>query len=157
MKKTNAMRMLDSANIKYNILEYEVDEKDLSGVSTAKKLNINPEQMFKTLVLTNDKKEIIVCCIPVAQELDLKKVAKHFHFKNVEMIAVKQLLNTCGYVRGSCSPIGMKKNFPTCFDETCILFDLIYISGGTKGITLEIKQESLIAFLHASLDDLCKG
>ena len=73
------------------------------------------------------------------------------------MIAVKQLLNTCGYVRGSCSPIGMKKNFPTCFDETCILFDLIYISGGTKGITLEIKQESLIAFLHASLDDLCKG
>lgn len=157
MKKTNAMRMLDNANIRYTIYEYEVDENDLSGVSTAHKLQKPVEQMFKTLVLTNDKKDIVVCCIPVAQSLDLKKVAKHFHLKNVEMIPVKQLLQTCGYVRGSCSPIGMKKMFPTCLDETCILFETIFISGGMKGIMLEISTEQLLQFLNATIADVCKG
>ena len=154
--KTNALRILDKENIPYQIFEYEVDEKDLSGVSTAKKIGQNEELLFKTLVLKTDKKEIIVCCIPVAQELDLKKIARCSNAKSVEMLPMKDLLATCGYIRGACSPIGMKKQFPTYVDETCILFDEIFISAGVRGMMIKINREALLSFVKAKCFDLCK-
>lgn len=157
MIKTNAMRMLDKDHISYVVYEYEVDENDLSGVSTAHKINQPHEMIFKTLVLKTDKKEIIVCCIPVASELDLKKVAKVAKVKNVEMLAVKDLLSTCGYVRGGCSPIGMKKKYTTFIDETSILFDEIFVSAGIKGAMLKIKSDVLTSYCDASIVDLCKA
>jgi len=156
MVKTNAMRMLDKENIQYEVFEYEVDENDLSGVSTAKKINQPCELLFKTLVVRNDKKMIYVCCIPVAEELDLKKIAKITKSKSVEMLHVKELLSTCGYVRGSCSPIGMKKKFPTYIDETCILFDEIFVSAGIKGRMLKIKTNDILKFCEFEPVELCK-
>ena len=154
--KTNVMRVLDQKKIPYESYTYD-SEKAISGMEVATVLGQNPNQVFKTLVTVGASKKNYVFVVPVCGELNLKKAAKAVEEKSIEMIKSKELLPLTGYIHGGCSPIGMKKNFPTCFDETCILFDLIYISGGTKGITLEIKQESLIAFLHASLDDLCKG
>lgn len=157
MQKTNAMRMLDKDNIKYEIITYEVDENDLSGTSAAAKTNVNPEEMFKTLVLWNAKKEMIVCCIPVNEELDLKKVAKASKNKNIEMLPLKLLTEKTGYIRGGCSPIGMKKVLPTYIDETMLLFDVIYISAGARGVSFKMKSEDLIAYTNASMHDLCKN
>lgn len=156
MVKTNAMRILDKQNISYQVYEYEVDENDLSGVSTAKKINQPCEILFKTLVVKNEKKINFVCCIPVAEELDLKRIARYTKSKSVEMLHVKELLPTCGYVRGSCSPIGMKKKFPTYIDETCILYDEIFVSGGMKGIMLKIKTSDLLSFCEFTPVELCK-
>lgn len=157
MHKTNAMRMLDAARIEYEVITYEVDEDDLSGVHTAKLINRNEEEMFKTLVLRSSNNEVLVCCIPVAQELDLKKVAKAGNYKSVEMIHMKELKNLTGYIRGGCSPIGMKKEYPTFIDETMILFDQIIISAGARGAMLVISSEKLIDYCHAKVVELCKA
>ena len=148
------MRQLDTAKIQYTVKEYEVDENDLSGVHVATQLGQPVEQVFKTLVLHGDKIGYFVCCLPVAQELDLKKVARVSGNKHAEMIPMKDLLGVTGYVRGGCSPIGMKKKFPTFIDETCILFDEIAVSAGVRGMQIIINPQTLIDFVDATISDL---
>ena len=154
MTKTNAMRLLEAAKIPFEIMEYPVDENDLSGISTARKTGKDPSQIFKTLVFSGEKNGFGVCCIPACDELDLKKVAKAFGEKKVEMIPVKDLLKVTGYIRGGCSPIGMKKQFATVIDETACLFDRIYVSAGVRGAMLGISPEALAEFVDAKLEDV---
>lgn len=154
MTKTNAMRLLEAAKIPFEIMEYEVDESDLSGVSTARKTGKDPSQIFKTLVFSGEKQGYGVCCIPACEELDLKKTAKAFGEKKVEMLHVKDLLKVTGYIRGGCSPVGMKKQFPTVIDETAALFDIIYVSAGVRGIMLGIEPNALAEYVNAKLLDV---
>ena len=156
MTTTNAMRMLSRAGIAYRVSSYEVDESDLSGVHAAQALGIDPDCMFKTLVARGDKKGLSVFCIPVAEELDLKKAAAITGDKKVEMIHVKELLNLTGYIRGGCSPVGMKKKYPTYIDETAVLFDEIYVSAGLRGQQVILNPEDLRAITDASFADLTK-
>ena len=154
MNKTNAMRMLEAAKIPFGLLEYPVDESDLSGESVARKTGKDPSQIFKTLVFHGEKNGFGVCCIPTCEELDLKKVAKAFGEKKVEMIPVKDLLKVTGYIRGGCSPIGMKKAYPTVIDETAVLFDKIYVSAGVRGAMLGIEPNQLAEFVGAKFEDV---
>ena len=154
MTKTNAARLLDKSGIRYELVEYEVDESDLSAVSVAAKLNQDIDRVFKTLVLRGDKTGIFVCVIPGAAELDLKKAAQASGNKSVAMIAVKEILSLTGYIRGGCSPIGMKKNYPTFIDETCTLFDSIYISAGIRGLQLKLAPDDLIRVTSCKISDL---
>ena len=156
MNTTNAMRMLMKANIPFETSEYEVDESDLSGVHAAEALGIDPDCMFKTLVARGDKKGVSVFCIPVAEELDLKKCAAVTGDKKIEMIHVKELLGLTGYIRGGCSPIGMKKKYPTWIDETAVLSDRIYVSAGMRGQQIILEPEALRAFIDAEFADLTK-
>jgi len=156
MTKTNVVRLIENEKIAYTIKEYEVDENDLSGVHVAIQLGQPVEQVFKTLVLKGEQKSYVVCCIPVAEELDLKKVAKAIGDKKVEMIPMKDLLMVTGYIRGGCSPIGMKKKLPTFIDETCELFDTIAISAGIRGMQILIDPQDLINYTDAKPVDLCK-
>ena len=151
MTKTNAMRMLDKAKIKYEALEYEVDENDLSGVSIAKKVGLDCEMVFKTLVAKGDKTGPVVMCIPVDKEIDLKKAAAVTKNKKIEMIHVKDLLALTGYIRGGCSPIGMKKKFPTFIDESCLNFEKITVSAGVRGCQLLLDRAELIEYTDANL------
>ena len=133
MVKTNAMRMLDKAKIEYRTKEYEVDENDLSGSHAADMMGVDHGSVFKTLVLKGEKMGYLVCCIPVDAELDLKKTARAAGDKKVEMIHMKDLLAVTGYIRGGCSPIGMKKQFPTFVEESAVLYlSLIHISEPTR-------------------------
>ncbi len=154
MNKTNAMRQLDKANIKYEALQYIPDENDLSGVHIAKQIGLPYEMVFKTLVAVGEKQGPLVFCIPVAEELDLKKCAKAAGDKRVELVAVKDLLNLTGYIRGGCSPVGMKKKFPVFFDESVILFDKITISAGVKGCQLVVKSSEIVEFTGAKVIDI---
>ncbi len=154
MNKTNAMRMLEAAKIPFELLEYPVDESDLSGESVARKTGKDPAQIFKTLVFSGEKNGFGVCCIPTCEELDLKKVAKAFGEKKVEMIHVKDLLKTTGYIRGGCSPVGMKKAYPTVIDETAVLFDKIYVSAGVRGAMLGVEPNALADFVKANFEDV---
>lgn len=154
MTKTNVMRLLEAAGIEYRLHEYEVDEQDLSAESTAKKLGLPPEMLFKTLVFRGEKNGIGVCCIPACEELDLKKVASVFREKKIEMVHVKDLLQTVGYIRGACSPIGMKKSFPTRIDETAVLFDTILVSAGMRGEMVEVNPLQLKDYVGAEFADL---
>ncbi|MBR0104926.1 MAG: Cys-tRNA(Pro) deacylase [Firmicutes bacterium] len=156
MTKTNAMRILEQAGIPFEAFEYEVDENDLSGVHIAETLNIDPECMFKTLVTRGEKKGIQIFVIPVAEELDFKKCASASHDKAVEMVHMKEILGITGYIRGGCSPVGMKKKYPTYIDETAILFDKIYLSGGKRGCQLYIDPQVLADFIGAEFADLTK-
>ena len=154
MVKTNAMRLLDADKIKYRSETYEYDENDLSGVTVAAKLSMPPEQLFKTLVTKGDKTGYMVFCIPVAEELDLKKAAVCSKNKKIEMLHVKDLLPVTGYIRGGCSPIGMKKKFPTFVDETAQLFDEIGVSAGVRGCQIIISPDDLVKYTDAVLEDL---
>lgn len=154
--KTNACRLLEQAQIPFKTMEYEVDENDLSGEHVAKLLGINPEMLFKTLVARNEKKQLLVFCIPVLEELDLKKAAKVSGSKKVEMIHVRELLELTGYIRGGCSPIGMKKQYPTWIDETCILFEEIGVSAGKRGCQLLLSPEALTQYVNMQITDLTK-
>lgn len=154
MEKTNVMRLLDAAKIPYDVKEYEVDENDLSGVHVAEQLGQDPESVFKTLVLKGEKTGYLVCCIPVSEELDLKKTAKAAKDKKVEMIPMKDLLSVTGYIRGGCSPIGMKKKFPTYIEETAVLFDKIAVSAGIRGKQIIINPEKLAEYVGASFEGL---
>ena len=154
MIKTNVMRLLDQAKISYKTMEYEVDENDLSGEHVAKQIGYPPEQAFKTLVAKGDKKGILVFCIPVNTELNLKKAAAAVGDKKIEMIHVKDLLGLTGYIRGGCSPIGMKKKYPTYLDETAILFEEIAVSAGVRGCQIIINPEQLMKYVNAALFDL---
>lgn len=154
MNKTNAMRQLDSAKIDYEAIEYVPDENDLSGVHIAEQTGLPPEIMFKTLVAKGEKRGPLVFCIPVAEELDLKKCAKAAGDKRVELVAVKDLLALTGYIRGGCSPIGMKKKFPTFFDESVVLFDKITVSAGVKGCQLMLDSKQIVEFTNAEIFDV---
>lgn len=154
MNKTNVIRLLEAAKIPYELLEYPVDESDLSGESAAKKLGKDPAQIFKTLVFVGEKNGFGVCCIPSCEELDLKKTAKIFGEKKIEMLHVKDLLKIAGYIRGGCSPIGMKKQFPTVIDETAVLFDKIYVSAGVRGETVGVEPNTLAEYIGARLLDV---
>lgn len=154
MTKTNAMRMLDKAKIKYEPMEYVVDENDLSGVSIARQIGLDCSMVFKTLVAKGDKTGPIVMCIPVDKEIDLKKAAKVSGNKSVEMIHVKDLLGLTGYVRGGCSPIGMKKQFPTYIEQSCENFEKITVSAGIKGCQLLVDRAKLVEFTRATVSTL---
>ena len=156
MTKTNAMRLLDSAGIEYGTVTYEVDESDLSGVHAAEMLGLDPDCMFKTLVCRDDKGGYEVFVIPVAYELDLKKCAVAAGVKRVEMIHVKELLPLTGYIRGGCSPVGMKKKFPTYIDETAALWDKIYVSAGQRGLQLHVAPDELARYVEAEYAGLTK-
>ena len=154
MVKTNAMRLLEQAGIPYKALEYEVDENNLAGEHVAEQIHMPLEQVFKTLVAKGEKKGIMVFCIPVNSELDLKKAASVLGDKKIEMLHVKDLLATTGYIRGGCSPIGMKKKFPTYMDELAVLFDEITVSAGIRGCQLCVPREALVQYIDATLCDI---
>lgn len=156
MVKTNVMRLLDLAGIPYKAMEYEVDENNLGGEHVAELIQMPPEQVFKTLVARGEKKGYVVFCIPVNTELNLKKAASVIGDKKVELLPVKELLGTTGYIRGGCSPIGMKKKFPTYMDETAILFDEITVSAGVRGCQLCIPREALVNYIEATLCDIAE-
>ena len=154
--KTNAMRQLEVAGISYRTASYEYDESNLSGLHAAEQVGIPAEQVFKTLVTRGDKTGILVFCIPVDMELDLKKAAAVSGNKKLEMTHVKELLGLTGYIRGGCSPIGMKKKYPTFIDETAILFDEIAVSAGMRGEQIILNPEDLIRFVEAKEADVTK-
>ncbi len=156
MTKTNVMRLLESAGIAYRTAEYEYDESNLSGLHAAEQIGIPAEQVFKTLVTRGDKTGILVFCLPVDMELDLKKAAAVSKNKKVEMTHMKELLALTGYIRGGCSPIGMKKKYPTFIDETCILFDEIAVSAGIRGEQVILSPEDLARFTEATEADITK-
>lgn len=152
--KTNVARLLDRAKIKYELVPYVVDENDLSAGHIAEQLGENIEQVFKTLVLRGDKTGHFVCVIPGEDEVDLKKAAKVSGNKKAELIHMKELLPTTGYIRGGCSPIGMKKPFPTFFHESCQMHSYIYVSAGVRGLQLKINPSDLVNYVGATVCDL---
>jgi len=154
IQKTNAARLLDKAKISYQLIPYEVDESDLSATHVAEQLGEDVEQVFKTLVLQGDKSGYFVCIIPGADEVDLKKAAKVSGNKKCDLIPMKELLPLTGYIRGACSPIGMKKHFPTYIHETAELFDIIYVSAGQRGLQIQIAPADLIREISAIVNDL---
>ena len=156
LNKTNAMRELDTAGIAYEWAEYDYDESDLSGEHAAAELGVSEDEMFKTLVTRGDNNLLSVFVIPVAGELDLKKAAVASGNKKIEMIHVKEINDLTGYLRGGCSPIGMKKQYPTYIDETAILFDKIYFSAGRRGMQIILDPNILVEFINAELCDLTK-
>ena len=154
INKTNAARLLDKSKIEYKLISYEVDENDLSAVHVAAQLGESIEKVFKTLVLKGDKTGYFVCIIPGAEELDLKKAAKVSGNKSCDMIPMKELLATTGYIRGACSPIGMKKRFPTYIHKSCQNFDSIYVSAGQRGLQIQLAPQDLIKEMDLSVECL---
>lgn len=154
MKKTNAIRELEKSKINFSIKEYEVDENDLSAISVSLKTGIYVDKIFKTLVLVNEKKDLIVTCIHGDAELDLKKLAKLSSSKKVEMLGVKDLLSNTGYIRGGCSPIGIKKKHMSFINESCLKHDTIFISAGCRGMQIEISPNDLIKYLAMKVENI---
>ena len=154
IEKTNAARLLDRAKIKYNLIPYEFDENDLAAQHVADSLGQDIAKVFKTLVLHGDKTGYVVCVIPGDMEVDLKALAKVSGNKKVEMIPMKDLLQVTGYIRGGCSPIGMKKRFPTYFHTTAMQQDVIYVSAGVRGLQIEIAPQDLIDFVQAAVAEV---
>lgn len=154
--KTNAARLLEAAKIPFELIEYTVDENDLAAQHVADELGEDINRVFKTLVLRGERHGLFVCVVPGNCEVDLKKAAAAFGDKKVEMIAMKELLPTTGYIRGGCSPIGMKKPLPTFFHNTATDFDTIYVSAGVRGLQLKIAPQALIDFVGATTADLVK-
>lgn len=152
--KTNAVRLVLQAGIPCREEFYEFDEKDLNGNHAAVAIGFPPEQVFKTLVARGPKRGIMVFCIPVCCELDLKKAAKAAGDKSIELLPVKDLLQTTGYIRGGCSPVGMKKKYPTFFDEVCMLFEQIAVSAGERGHQMILPPEDLIQLVDGKLVDI---
>lgn len=154
INKTNAARLLDQLKIAYELIPYEVDENDLGAQHIASQLGQPIEQLFKTLVLRGDKTGLVVCVIPGAEEVDLKKAAKVTGNKKVEMIHVKELLPLTGYIRGGCSPIGMKKPLPTWFHQSLMDADYVYCSAGQRGLQFRLAPQDLLRAAKGTLADL---
>lgn len=152
--KTNAVRLLDLKKVDYTLYEYDAPEGFLDGVSVAMATGFDPDQVFKTLVTRGASREYYVCIIPVARELDLKKAAKHFGEKKLEMIPAKDITGVTGYFKGGCSPVGMKKPFKTAIDESAGNFQRIVVSAGKVGLQMELPLESLLEAVSAGLADL---
>ena len=155
--KTNVARLLDRANIQYELVPYTVDENNLAATHIAEELNEDIRQVFKTIVLTAGPGKFFVCVVPGDAEIDLKKAAKVAGYKKVELIPMKELLPLTGYIRGGCSPVGMKKPFPTFFHSTATDFPFIYVSAGVRGLQLRIAPGDLINYVGASLADIIAG
>ena len=151
INKNNAARLLDKAKISYELIPYEVDENDLSAVHVAASLGENIDQVFKTHVLLGDKTGYFVCVIPGDKEVNLKLAAKVSGNKSCDMIPMKELLSVTGYIRGACSPVGMKKHFPTYIHETCLEFPYIYVSAGQRGLQIKIDPKELINEVRAEV------
>ena len=154
INKTNVARVLDSKKIPYTLIPYTVDENNLAAQHIAEELGENIEQVFKTLVLHGDKSGYFVCVVPGNCEVDLKKAARLSGNKKAEMIPMKELLPVTGYIRGGCSPVGMKKPFPTWFHSTCTSFDYIYLSAGVRGLQIKVKARDIVDLVKASIGDL---
>ena len=152
--KTNVARILDSKKIKYELISYIVDENCLAATKIADQLGEDLAQVFKTLVLRGDKTGLLVCVIPGDKEVNLKKAAQISSNKKVEMIQMKELLPLTGYIRGGCSPIGMKKPFPTYFHQSCNDFPYIYVSAGVRGTQIKIDPNDLVTLIKAEIGDL---
>ena len=152
--KTNAVRLVQQAGIPVQEIFYEYNENDLSGKHAAHAVGLPEEQVFKTLVARGERTGIHVFCIPVCCELDLKKAAKAAGDKCMELVSVKELLPLTGYIRGGCSPVGMKKRFPSYFHTTALDFETIYVSAGVRGLQLEISPASLIDFVGGTVADV---
>ena len=151
IEKTNAARLLDKAGVPYKLIPYEFDENDLAAQHVADSLGQDIARVFKTLVLHGDRTGHVVCVVPGNAEVDLKALAKASGNKKVEMIPMKDLLSVTGYIRGGCSPIGMKKRFPTYFHTTALDFETIYVSAGVRGLQIEIAPADLIGFVGATV------
>lgn len=154
MSKTNAVRILEQKSISYKLVEYDFSENEIDAVSVAKKINAEPELVFKTLVTRGDKNGINVFVIPGNATLNLKKAALASENKNIEMIKEKELLPLTGYIKGGCSPIGMKKRFPTYIDKSANFYESIYVSAGKRGCQILISPESLSKLVEAKFADL---
>lgn len=154
IQKTNAARLLDSKKVAYELIPYEVDENDLSAVHVAAQLGEPIDRVFKTLVLHGDRSGYFVCVIPGEKEVDLKLVAKATGNKSCNLIPMKELLPLTGYIRGGCSPVGMKKPFPTYIHSTCMDFDYIYVSAGVRGLQFKISPTDLCSAVGANICEL---
>lgn len=152
--KTNAARLLDTLKLPYELISYEVDEEHLDAIHVAQTCGQNVDQVFKTLVANGDKNGINVFCIPGAYDLDLKKAAAISGNKNLEMVKVKDLFALTGYIRGGCSPLGMKKKYPVFIDETAQLHDIVFVSGGLRGLQIKIAPDNLAIATDATFADL---
>lgn len=156
MTKTNALRLLDAAGISYELREYEFDDAHPTGLHSEELDADVRERMFKTLVTRGDRQGIVVFVLPVSEELDMKKCAAAAGDKRVEMVHMKEILALTGYVRGGCSPVGMKKRYPVIFDETALLYDSIYVSAGQRGMQMLVDTQALIAFVDGVCADVTK-
>ena len=154
--KTNALRMLDKHHIDYEILEYEYDEEHLSGDHILHQVDLAASQIYKTLVLQDHDRHYLVCCIPILEEIDLKNLAKAAHVKNVAMIHQKDLLSVTGYIRGGCSPVGMKKQFPTYFQEDILKEEKVAFSAGKRGMQVVLKPQDIIDMVQGKLVSVIK-
>lgn len=153
---TNAIRLIRQAGIPLREASYDYDEKDLSGMKAASAIGMPPEQVFKTLVTRGARTGIHIFCIPVCCELDLKKAAAAIGDRNVEMVAMNELLGLTGYIRGGCSPVGMKKKYPVMIDEICAVFEEIAVSAGERGHQMILSPSDLIRYLDAKTADITK-
>lgn len=154
IQKTNVCRLLDASNIEYRLIEYAVDESDLSATHVAEMIGEDIDAVFKTIVLEGDKTGHFVCVVPGACEVDLKKAARASGNKSCKPVAQKELLPLTGYIRGGCSPVGMKKPFPSFIDETCLISENIFVSAGQRGMQLCIKPQDLINYVPLTVCDL---
>jgi Cys-tRNA(Pro)/Cys-tRNA(Cys) deacylase len=154
--KTNAMRILDNHNIEYDIITYNNTDGKIDGISVAQKIGKDPKEVFKTLVAQGSSRDIYVFIIPVAEELDLKKAGKVTGEKKVEMVHVKDITKYTGYIRGGCSPIGMKKDYPTFIHKSALNLETIVVSGGKIGVQIELSVEKLKEIIKATIWDLVK-
>lgn len=156
IQKTNAARLLDRSHITYRLVPYEVDENNLAATHVADSLGEDIRRVFKTIVVRGERTGYFVCVVPGDAEIDLKKAAKAVSDKKAELIHMKELLPLTGYIRGGCSPVGMKKVFPTIFHQTALDFPTIYVSAGQRGLQFEIAPADLIAYTRAITADIIK-
>ncbi len=156
MNKTNAMRLLDKAKISYRTVEYEVDENNLCGTHIAEESGIPLEMCFKTIVLKGERKGFCVFCLPVNKEINLKKAAHVIGDKKIELLPVKDLQKITGYIRGGCSPVGMKKKFPTYIEHSAVKFEEISVSAGVRGLQMILSPQELISYVDAELVDVAE-
>ena len=153
-KKTNALRILDTHKVPYSISEYQWSEDHATGLHVVEALGLEKKEVFKTLVGKGDKTGYVVFCIPVVAELDMKQAARVSHNKSVELVPVKDLLGITGYLRGGCSPVGMKKAFPTYFDATMEPLEFVYVSAGLRGMQMKVKPKDLASVVNAEFIEL---
>jgi Cys-tRNA(Pro)/Cys-tRNA(Cys) deacylase len=154
VQKTNAIRIIESMDIPHEVIPYDFDENQLDAQSVAKKLEAEPETVFKTIVTHDENNNIYVFCIPGNYELNLKKAAQVTNAKKIDLIKMSELLPLTGYVRGGCSPIGMRKSYPTCIDEIATAFDMIYVSAGVRGLQIRISPVHLAQVCKADFADV---
>ncbi|HTY63669.1 MAG TPA: Cys-tRNA(Pro) deacylase [Acidobacteriota bacterium] len=153
-QKTNVMRILDSLGIRYDTASYAVDDDHVDAVTAAEEMGVNPEVVWKTLVAHDEHNAPLVFVIPSSAELNVKKAARVVGAKKIELVNLRDLLPLTGYVRGGCSPIGMKKSYPTWLDETAALFPRIYVNAGARGLQVIVAPDDLIHAANAQFADL---